>query len=508
MFRAVRVGVVGALAACTLVAFSVPATATPAEEAAQHPYVTVLLGRAMWAQSDAGQVVVGQPTLADLAPMFAARGVKATGVVTPDRSAESVIQYINGNLYASWDQFAWLRDVYGWTFVSNGQTYSDVTLMDHDEQVAETCGSQAAFQQHGHLRSWGMYGPGVNRITDQIAADVVSECFAFTRRYSNTNVNNRSSVTTSPYYALVDDTSGGTCNLATCSGSSGITNRYMLPSTLIQRIQLAGPDQWVLLSTYKLLTGSKLSGNRRWDCKSSNPSAHWTTEVESYCLSDFLSVLDAIPTGALVVDPATVAEAWGRIPPSVAPAATVPAAPSAVAVVVNGTSVSVRFTAPADGGSPITSYTATCTSSNGGTTRGGTGAASPITVTGLTSAKTYTCKVKATNAVGVGPNSVASTSFIVPAVPGAPSGVAVIVNGTSVSVRFTAPANGGSPITSYTAWCTSSNGGTTRGAKRAASPISVTGLTSAKTYTCKVNATNAVGVGPNSTASASFVTGA
>jgi hypothetical protein len=56
-------------------------------------------------------------------------------------------------------------------------------------------------------------------------------------------------------------------------------------------------------------------------------------------------------------------------------------------------------------GAAITSYTVTCASSNGGVTKTQTGTASPITVTGLTAGKSYTCRVSATNSRGTGPLS-------------------------------------------------------------------------------------------------------
>jgi hypothetical protein len=70
--------------------------------------------------------------------------------------------------------------------------------------------------------------------------------------------------------------------------------------------------------------------------------------------------------------------------------------------------IRVRFTPGANNGSKITSYTARCASSNGGVTTVKSGAASPLTVVGLTVGKSYRCTVTATNARGTSPLSTAS----------------------------------------------------------------------------------------------------
>ena len=183
-----------------------------------------------------------------------------------------------------------------------------------------------------------------------------------------------------------------------------------------------------------------------------------------------------------------------------------PGAPTDVTVVGNGTSATVSFVPPAtDGGSAITSYQASCSSSTGGTTRSASGATSPITRTDLSSGHTYTCRVRALNAVGYGPYSTASAPFLVPTVPGAPTDVTVARSGTTATVSFTSPASdGGSAITSYQARCSSSTGGTTRTASGTTSPITRTSLSSGHTYTCSVRALNSVGYGPYSTASDPF----
>jgi predicted RNA-binding protein with TRAM domain len=185
---------------------------------------------------------------------------------------------------------------------------------------------------------------------------------------------------------------------------------------------------------------------------------------------------------------------------------TVPGAPTGASITPTGTSMSVTFTAPTDtGGLSITGYTATCTSSNGGTTRSGSGASSPVTVDHLSKGKTYTCTVKATNNDGDSSASTASSSAdIATTVPGAPTGASITPSGTSMSVGFTAPADtGGLSISGYTATCTSSNGGATRSGSGASTPVTVTNLDKGKTYTCTVVATNTDGDSSASSASSS-----
>ena len=176
---------------------------------------------------------------------------------------------------------------------------------------------------------------------------------------------------------------------------------------------------------------------------------------------------------------------------SVVPATT-PGAPTSVSAVRGNGEATITFTAPADnGGSAITGYTVT--SSPGGFT--GTGGASPITVTGLTNGTSYTFTVTATNAVGTGSASSASSAVTPATVPDAPTNLAGTAGDSSVELYWTVPAsNGGSAITSYT--ITSSPGGVA--STSSTFPMTVIGLTNGTAYTFTIVATNAVG---NSTAS-------
>jgi hypothetical protein len=88
--------------------------------------------------------------------------------------------------------------------------------------------------------------------------------------------------------------------------------------------------------------------------------------------------------------------------------AIVPTAPTVGVATAGDTQASVAFTAPAStGGASITGYTVT--SNPGGIT--GTGASSPIVVTGLTNGTAYTFTVTATNSAGTGSASAASNSI-------------------------------------------------------------------------------------------------
>ena len=168
----------------------------------------------------------------------------------------------------------------------------------------------------------------------------------------------------------------------------------------------------------------------------------------------------------------------------------------------------VTFTIGANNGAAIASTTATCTSSNGGALKSAThtgATAVAITVAAVTTGKTYTCKVTAKNSRGVGLASAPSLPVIVGS-PAPPTAVHAVHHAAGqIQVTFTIGANNGSAIQSTTATCTSSNGGVTKSATHTgatAAAIIVTALTAGKSYTCKVTAKNARGIGLASAASA------
>jgi PKD repeat protein len=84
---------------------------------------------------------------------------------------------------------------------------------------------------------------------------------------------------------------------------------------------------------------------------------------------------------------------------------TVPAAPTIDAATAGSSQARISFTVPVnDGGTAITSYTASC-SATGQSTSTAVGTASPLLVASMSNGVSYTCSVTATNSVGTGPSS-------------------------------------------------------------------------------------------------------
>jgi hypothetical protein len=179
------------------------------------------------------------------------------------------------------------------------------------------------------------------------------------------------------------------------------------------------------------------------------------------------------------------------------PGPTPPGPPRTVTAKAGNAKATVSWLVPlSNGGSPINGYVVTPVRAGAALPpRTFNSTATTQVITGLTNTVGYYFVVQARNAMGVGAGETSNGAVRVGA-PGTPPQPTVTNPAPgSLKVTFLAPAPNGAPITSYTATCKSSNGGVAGSKTGPKSPITVTGLTAGRSYTCRVLATNSRGNG-------------
>ncbi len=167
---------------------------------------------------------------------------------------------------------------------------------------------------------------------------------------------------------------------------------------------------------------------------------------------------------------------------------------------ISSTSASISFGA----GTSATSYTVTYTP-QGGTAQTATGTSSPVALSGLTAATTYSVTVTSNCGGGVAATSSPAVSFTTSAAP-CVAPINVVAGGvtqTSASIGFTGGAGATGYIVSYTP-----QGGSVQTASGSASPIALSGLTAATTYSVTVTSNCGGAATATSSPAVSFTTSA
>jgi hypothetical protein len=310
---------------------------------------------------------------------------------------------------------------------------------------------------------------------------------------------------------------GATPNATVATGP----NTPWVIETIVLKGQASAPPSAPGAPTNVSATAGNQSATVSWTAPSNGGSA-----ITSYAITPYIGTTAQTPTVVSGSPPATIATVAGLTngtaytftvmatngvgtgPESVASNSVTPAAPPGAPTSVSATGgngqAMVSWTAPANGGSAITTYTVTPyvgATAQTPTTVIGSPPATTTTVTGLTNGTAYTFTVSASNAVGTGPASNPSNSVTPAAPPGAPTSVTAAAGNAQATVSWTAPATGGSVITSYTVTpyvgTTAETPTVVTGSPPTTSAV-VTGLTNGTTYTFTVTATNSAGSGPAS----------
>ena len=136
-----------------------------------------------------------------------------------------------------------------------------------------------------------------------------------------------------------------------------------------------------------------------------------------------------------------------------------------------------------DGGLPILEYLARCGDATVAATT------SPILIAGLVNGTEVSCTVRARNVAGTGPLSNARTATP-RAAPGKPQIVQSDSASQEIQIRVAIPPDNGAPILHYVGRCAS---GETAMSAGAVPIVRLLGLVNGQSYTCTVEAVNAIG---------------
>ncbi|MCX6931910.1 MAG: SBBP repeat-containing protein [Verrucomicrobia bacterium] len=187
------------------------------------------------------------------------------------------------------------------------------------------------------------------------------------------------------------------------------------------------------------------------------------------------------------------------------PEPAVPGVPTGVSAVSGNAQATVSFTAPASTGSAaITGYTVTSNPAGGTDSNAGSTSLSHV-ITGLTNGTSYTFTVTATNSVGTGSASSASSAVTPVGTPTITTPTSASIGSTTATLGGNVTATGGASLTAvgvvYAATSANSNpqlsgNGVTNLAGTAATgvfTVNATGLTAGTAYSYAAYATNSVG---------------
>ncbi len=183
------------------------------------------------------------------------------------------------------------------------------------------------------------------------------------------------------------------------------------------------------------------------------------------------------------------------------PIATVPGNPTGVTATDGNGSVTITWTPPVAGRTSVIGYDVFMGTTSGGESptalNGAPTAGTSYTVSSLTNGTKYYFTVVAVNSVGPSLPSGEVSATPSNTKPGVPSQVKAVSGNGSIDLTWTAPSNGGSPITGYNVFMGTKSGGESPTALNAvpttATSYSVGSLTNGTTYYFTVVAVNKVG---------------
>ena len=249
-----------------------------------------------------------------VAPELARRGLAPVGTIETRTIGETTrpCYHYKRTIGMSWQDAAYYRDNFRWTFISHGRTRVELPTLTDAQVVQQVAGSLQDLQAHGHLRASGMYAYQNNKYTDHTQA-IVRRYYDFGRTYKQpaTSAVNTHANVDPQRFQWTTALGGGRCRqpVAACTSNVFTSVTYRLPSVHVNAIRSLVPGQWLSIQSYVFVDGYRAG---QWDCRAADPRLHWTFDGERYCWKDYLTVLDSLATrpDVVVTDPYAVARAW------------------------------------------------------------------------------------------------------------------------------------------------------------------------------------------------------
>ena len=164
----------------------------------------------------------------------------------------------------------------------------------------------------------------------------------------------------------------------------------------------------------------------------------------------------------------------------------VPARPTGLTATPGDEEVTLHWTSAVGNGPPVTGYQYKQDDGDWTDIPGGA-AATTVTITGLTNGTAYNFRVRATNPSGLGAEA---TVTAIPGVPSAPANLTATPGDEEVTLRWTAAAGNGSPITGYQVQQDGGDWTDIEGSGASTTEHTVVGLTNGTLYTFAVRAVN------------------
>jgi Fibronectin type III domain len=218
------------------------------------------------------------------------------------------------------------------------------------------------------------------------------------------------------------------------------------PGNPVAHITVTHPGALLTAGTVVTLSGvtSNYGSAYQWT-QTGGPTVQLTPAAADNSVMTFVA-----PAGAAVTFQLVVSLGGKSSAPDTAVVTTQgpPDAPAGVTAVAGLTNAVVTWTQPRDGGATIEHSVVTASPGNIVTTV--TGAATQVTVTGLTVGQTYTFTVTTTNQLADSPVSAPSNAVTVFGTPGSPTVVSAVPGNSQVTLTWSANANtGGIPLQAY-----------------------------------------------------------